>query len=113
MTVAVARMPMGESVVRPRSRCPVCGTEILARDNVPVLSWALLRGRCRACGARISPEYPLTEIATATLVVAASARYSSLWVGIMVALLLSMMPALAIIDVRHRIIPNRLMYPAL
>jgi leader peptidase (prepilin peptidase)/N-methyltransferase len=113
MTVAVARMPRGESVVRPRSRCPACKTEILARDNVPVLSWLLLRGRCRACGVRISAEYPLTELATAALVVAAAARYPSVWRGIMVALLMSMMPAIAIIDIRHRIIPNRLMYPAL
>ena len=113
MTVAVWRMPRGESVATPRSRCPSCGTEISPRDNVPVVSWLLLRGRCRACGAPISSEYPLTELATATLVVAAVARYESLWQGIMIALLLAMVPAIAIVDVRHRIIPNRLMYPSL
>jgi leader peptidase (prepilin peptidase)/N-methyltransferase len=113
MTVAIARMPKGESVSTPRSRCPWCGTEIRPRDNVPILSWLLLRGQCRSCGARISIGYPLIELATAALVVASIARYSSLWQGTIVALLLSMMPAIAIIDIRHRIIPNRLMYPAL
>ena len=68
MTVAVYRLPRGESVIRPRSRCPACGAEIGARDNVPVLSWLLLRGRCRRCGERISVEYPLLELTTAVLV---------------------------------------------
>jgi leader peptidase (prepilin peptidase)/N-methyltransferase len=113
MTVAVARMPKGESVVRPRSRCPSCGTEVLARDNIPVASWVLLRGTCRACGEAISPVYPLTELATAILVVAAVLRFPSLWQAVLIAALLSMMPAVAIIDIRHRIIPNRLMYPSL
>ena len=113
MTVVISRVPAKGSLVRPRSRCPSCGTPIRNRDNVPVISWLLLRGRCRACGARISFEYPLVELSVAALVVAAVARYESLWQGIMVALLLSMMPAIAIIDIRHRIIPNRLMYPTL
>ncbi len=113
MTVVISRVPVKGSLIRPRSRCPSCGTEIRNRDNVPVVSWLLLRGRCRACGARISAEYPLVELSTAALVVGAVARYESLWQGILVAMLLSMMPAIAIIDIRHRIIPNRLMYPTL
>ncbi|MBI3648785.1 MAG: prepilin peptidase [Actinobacteria bacterium] len=113
MTVAIHRLPAGESLARPRSRCPRCGTEIRNRDNVPVLSWVLLRGRCRSCGERISAVYPLLELATAGLVVAAVARYDRPWVGGMVAALVAMMPAIALIDLRHRIIPNRLTYPAL
>jgi leader peptidase (prepilin peptidase)/N-methyltransferase len=113
MTVAIARMPKGESVVRPRSRCPACGTEVLARDNIPVVSWVLLGGKCRACGEQISPIYPLTELATGTLVVAATIRFPSAWQAVLIGALLSMMPAVGIIDIRHRIIPNRLMYPAL
>jgi leader peptidase (prepilin peptidase)/N-methyltransferase len=113
MTVAVHRLPAGESVVRPRSRCPRCGVEIRSRDNVPVISWLLLRGRCRSCGNPISFVYPLTELATAGLVVAAVVRFDRLWVGALVAGLLSFMPALAIIDFRHRILPNKLTYPAL
>jgi leader peptidase (prepilin peptidase) / N-methyltransferase len=113
MTVAVSRIPKGESVVRPRSRCPACGAEIGARDNVPVLSWLLLRGKCRRCGERISVEYPLLEVATAGLVVGAAIRYTNPWQAVLVGGLLALMPAIALIDLRHRIIPNRLIYPSL
>jgi leader peptidase (prepilin peptidase) / N-methyltransferase len=65
LNVVIARVPADESVVRPRSRCPRCGEPIAARDNVPVLSWLLLRGRARCCGAPISPRYPLVELVTA------------------------------------------------
>ena len=112
MTVAVHRLPKGESVVSPRSRCPACGAEIGARDNVPVLSWLLLRGRCRRCGERISVEYPLLELATAGLVVLAAVRYPNPWQDILVGGLLALMPGIALIDLRHRIIPNKLTYPA-
>jgi leader peptidase (prepilin peptidase)/N-methyltransferase len=113
MTVAVSRLPKGESVVRPRSRCPSCGAEILPRDNVPVLSWLLLRGRCRRCGEPISVEYPLLELATAALVVLAAIVFPNPWQATLVAGLLALMPGIALIDLRHRIIPNRLTYPAL
>jgi leader peptidase (prepilin peptidase) / N-methyltransferase len=113
MTVAMHRLPERQSVVRPRSRCPECGAEIRNRDNVPVISWLALRGHCRDCGARISVAYPLLELATAALVVAAVVRYERPWVGAMVALLLTLMPTIAIVDLRHRIVPNRLTYPAL
>lgn len=113
MTVAVYRLPKGESVVRPRSRCPGCGAEIGARDNVPVLSWLLLRGRCRRCGERISAVYPLLELVTTALVVLAAIRYPDPWQALLVAGLLALMPGIALIDLRHRIIPNRLTYPSL
>lgn len=113
MTVAVYRLPKGESVVRPRSRCPACGAEIGARDNIPVLSWLVLRGRCRRCGEPISVEYPLLELATASVVVLAAIRSPDLWQAVLVAGLLALMPGIALIDLRHRIIPNRLTYPAL
>jgi leader peptidase (prepilin peptidase)/N-methyltransferase len=113
MTVVVSRVPAGESVIRPRSRCPACGLTIRSRDNVPVLGWVLLRGRCRDCSERISPLYPLLELSTAALFVGAFAFFDDLWVGALIAALLSLMPAITVIDVQHRIIPNRLMYPAL
>ena len=97
----------------PRSRCPSCGAQIGARDNIPVLSWLLLRGRCRRCGARISVEYPLLELAAAGLVVLAAVRYPNPWQAVLVGGLLALMPGIALIDIRHRIIPNRLMYPSL
>jgi leader peptidase (prepilin peptidase)/N-methyltransferase len=113
MTVVVARVPAGESIVRPRSRCPNCGTEIANRDNIPVIGWLLLHGRCRTCGDRISARYPLLELSTALLFSGAFLVYESLWVAFAVACLLLLMPAIAVIDVEHRIIPNKLMYPAL
>ena len=60
-TVVAHRLPRGESFVGGRSRCPACGAQIAARDNVPIVSWLVLRGRCRSCGEPISPRYPLTE----------------------------------------------------
>lgn len=67
LNVVIARVPAGESVVQPRSRCPACRHEIRSRDNVPVLSWLLLRGRCRDCGRRISVRYPVVELLTAAV----------------------------------------------
>ena len=106
MTVVVSRVPAGESVVRPRSRCPACGAEIANRDNVPVVSWVLLRGRCRACGERISASYPLLELTTEALVVAGAVVFERAWVAVMMAAFLALMPAISWIDIRHRIIPN-------
>ena len=113
LTVVTHRVPKGESLVAPRSRCPVCGTRLRNADNIPVVSWLLLRGRCRTCGARISPMYPLTEIATAGLFAAAALTFDRVWVSVMIAPFLGLMVALAIIDLRHRIIPNRVVYPSL
>jgi leader peptidase (prepilin peptidase) / N-methyltransferase len=112
MTVVVARVPAGESVIRPRSRCPGCGAEIRNRDNVPVVSWLLLGGRCRSCGERISVRYPLLELSTAVLVSGAAALYDRPWIAVMLALFLALMPAIAWIDIERRIIPNRITYPA-
>jgi leader peptidase (prepilin peptidase)/N-methyltransferase len=113
MTVVAARVPAGESVIRPRSKCPSCGVEIRNRDNIPVLGWVLLRGRCRSCGARISVRYPALELTTAILIVVPFLIYDNLWVAVAVAALLALMPVVAAIDIEHRIIPNKLMYPAL
>ncbi len=112
MTVVIARVPSGESLVRPRSKCPRCEAEIGTRDNVPVLGWILLRGRCRRCGERISVVYPLIELATALLVAAAMFTYDRVWVGVMVAALMALMPAISVIDIRHKLIPNAITYPA-
>lgn len=75
LNVVIWRVPRGESVVSPPSACPRCGHAIRARDNVPVLSWILLRGRCRDCGEPISPRYPLVEAATGVLFVLVLARF--------------------------------------
>jgi leader peptidase (prepilin peptidase)/N-methyltransferase len=112
-TVLVHRIPQGQSIVAPRSKCPRCGVPIRARDNVPVVSFLLLRGRCRSCGEPISIEYPLMELATAALFVAAALLIEPLFAAILVAPFLGLMLALALIDARHRIIPNRIVYPSL
>jgi len=113
LTVVIGRLPRGESIVRPRSRCPACGVEIRSRDNVPVVSWVLLRGRCRACGERISAEYPLVELATAALFAAAAVLVDPIYAASLAAPFLGIMLAIAVIDARHRVVPNRIVYPSL
>jgi leader peptidase (prepilin peptidase)/N-methyltransferase len=112
VTVVVDRVPKKESVVAPRSRCPACGAAIRARDNIPVLSWLLLRGRCRECGERISPRYPLIEAGTAAAFVAIVVVYDDAYVAAMLAGFAAVLIAVAVIDLEHRIIPNRITYPA-
>ena len=77
LNVVLHRVPLHESVVRPASRCPTCRTPILRRDNVPVLSWLLLRGRCRSCSAAISVRYPLVELGTALLFAIVASRFAT------------------------------------
>jgi leader peptidase (prepilin peptidase) / N-methyltransferase len=113
LTVVVHRVPRRESVVAPRSRCPGCGEPIRPRDNVPVVSYLLLRGRCRTCGLRISARYPLIELATAGLFAGAAARFSSPLLAGILALFFAVMLAVSIIDLEHRIIPNRIVLPAI
>jgi leader peptidase (prepilin peptidase) / N-methyltransferase len=113
LTVVVYRVPRGESVVSPRSRCPRCGAEIRALENIPVISYLALRGRCRHCGAPVSLEYPLTEAATGALFAGAAAVYEELYLAVLVALFLGVMLAVALVDARWRIVPNAIAYPSL
>jgi leader peptidase (prepilin peptidase)/N-methyltransferase len=105
--VVAHRVPRGESIVGPRSRCPHCGTRIAAYDNVPVLSWLLLRGRCRHCGGRISPRYPLVELALGILF---AGTVLVLWDdGAELALglvFVSVLAAVTLTDLERRVIPN-------
>jgi leader peptidase (prepilin peptidase)/N-methyltransferase len=112
LNVVVYRLPRRESLLSPPSRCIACGTPVKPYDNVPVLSWLWLRGRCRACDAAISPRYPVVEAATAALSVGVVLdRHSA--VGIVLGLLLVavLVPA-ALIDLDHHLIPNRITAPA-
>ncbi len=92
---------------------PHCQTPISNRDNVPVVGWLLLRGRCRSCRARVSVLYPVLEAETAGCLVVPFLVYDDVWVAVGVAGLLALMPAIAVIDIQHRIIPNTLIYPSL
>jgi len=113
LTVVVHRTPRKESVVAPRSACPRCGAVIRARDNIPVLSYVLLLGRCRGCDLHISAEYPVVEALTGALFVAAALAFRRTPAAAIVAPFLGLMVAVALIDARHRIIPNAVTYPAL
>jgi leader peptidase (prepilin peptidase)/N-methyltransferase len=110
LNVVAYRLPRGESLVAPASRCPGCEAPIKPWDNVPVLSWLLLRGRCRSCGTAIAWRYPLVELATglllALVVVVVGTDPEELWLGLAFALLLV---PVAVIDIDFRIIPNTLM----
>ncbi len=106
LNVCVYRWPEGQSVVSPPSRCPACGTRIRWRDNIPVLGWILLRGRCRECGARISVQYPLIELVTASLWVAAAARHGLSWQTLASAVFFTLLLGIALTDARTYIIPD-------
>ncbi len=108
LNVVVYRLPRRESLVRPASHCPSCGAGVKPYDNVPVLSWLLLRGHCRSCSAPISKRYPLVEALTALLCVGAVlAGGSTAAIVLNVTFILLLVP-IALIDVEHRIIPNKL-----
>jgi leader peptidase (prepilin peptidase) / N-methyltransferase len=113
MTVVAHRVARGESIVTPRSRCPGCGTQIAAYDNVPVFSWLLLGGRARCCGTRISAGYPLTELALGLLY---AATVMVLWddpgeiaLGLV---FVTTLLAVTLTDLEQRIIPNKILLVA-
>jgi leader peptidase (prepilin peptidase) / N-methyltransferase len=108
LNVVTYRLPRHESLVSPASHCPKCGTPVKPYDNIPVLSWLLLRGHCRSCSASISPRYPLVEALTAALCVGAVLAHSTpTGIALSVVLILLVVPA-ALIDLEHRIIPNKI-----
>lgn len=113
ITVVAHRVPQGESIVGPRSRCPGCGEQIAAYDNVPVFSWIALRGRARCCGMEISPRYPLTELALGLLY---AATVLVLWGdGGEIALglvFVTTLLAVTLTDLERRIIPNKILLVA-
>jgi leader peptidase (prepilin peptidase)/N-methyltransferase len=112
LNVVVWRVPRGESVVRPGSACPGCGAAIRPRDNVPVLGWLLLRGRCRDCGMSISRRYPLVEAATAGLFVVMLLRFGVDPVLPAYLYLAAIGIALALIDIDVKRLPDALTLPS-
>jgi len=111
LNVVIHRLPLGESVVSPRSRCPSCGVQIAGYDNVPVLSWLALRGRCRHCDATISPRYPAVELLTA-LAFAAIVLVRGFDDDLILELpFAAALIALAGIDLDHKLLPNKIVYP--
>ena len=112
LNVVAARLPERRSVVTPRSACGSCATEIAWYDNIPVVSWLLLRGRCRTCSSRISVIYPLVEIATAALLVACVARFGFTLEAAAASVLCVSLVVVTATDLTHRIVPNVVVVPA-
>lgn len=110
VNVLINRIPRGESVMAPRSRCPACAAPVRWRDNVPVISFVLLAGRCRDCGVRIAWRYPAVEALSAVAVGVAPWRDGP-WAGIWWSLLLLLLLALAATDLERLVLPDRLTLP--
>lgn len=107
LNVCSIRWPRDESVISPPSACPECGEAIRWRDNVPVLGWLLLRGRCRSCGTRISVQYPLVELATGLIWAGMVLLYGPEWEALRGAVFLTILLGIAASDARFYIIPDQ------
>lgn len=112
LNVVIYRVPRHRSIAAPRSACPGCDAPIASYDNIPVLSWLVLRGRCRHCQTRISVRYPLVEAATAALFAGAALRLGIHWELPAFLILLAALLALAWIDYEHLVLPSVIIYPA-
>jgi leader peptidase (prepilin peptidase)/N-methyltransferase len=106
LNVCIGRWPAGESVVRPRSRCPHCQHQIAWYENVPVLGWLMLRGRCSGCGNRISVQYPLVELVVGLGWLAAVWYFGPTFTALRVAVFGTVLLGIAITDLRHYLIPD-------
>jgi leader peptidase (prepilin peptidase)/N-methyltransferase len=113
LNVVIHRLPKEQSVVTPRSRCPVCLTPIRARDNVPILSYLLLRGRCRACGTRIAWRYPAVEALTAALFALVLREFGPTLEAAVLAAFLCGLIVVSFIDLDLQIIPNAVIVPGI
>ncbi|MGI5939630.1 MAG: prepilin peptidase [Thermoleophilia bacterium] len=111
LNVVIHRLPLGESLIHPGSHCPCCGMPVRWYDNVPVVGWLLLRGRCRHCRESISVRYPLVEGLTGVLFVIAFWRLGIGWPLLLAWMFLSAMICVAFIDVDHMIIPDKIVLP--
>ncbi len=111
LNVVIYRVPLGLSVVAPRSACPSCRHVITPRDDIPVVSWVLLRGRCRYCKEPISALYPLVEILCAALFAGTAARFGQSWVLPAYLALFAGLLALSVIDVQTLLLPKKIVYP--
>jgi leader peptidase (prepilin peptidase)/N-methyltransferase len=113
LNVVIHRVPRGISIVRPPSACPHCGAEIRARDNIPIVSFLIRRGRCYSCGGAISARYPLVEALTAAFWAAAALRFGVSERGALVALSGTVLIVLSFIDLEHRRLPNVIVLPSI
>jgi leader peptidase (prepilin peptidase)/N-methyltransferase len=112
LNVVAARLPERRSIVRPRSCCGTCATPIAWYDNVPVVSWVLLRGRCRTCGTRIGLVYPAVELATAGLLAGCLVAFGLSLHAAAAAVFCAALVVVTTTDLTHRLVPNRVVVPA-
>ena len=113
LNVVIARLPAGESVVRPRSKCPKCGDMIPFWLNIPILSWLILRGKCRACKTPISLRYPVVELLTAILFTACGSKFGVSWATLSGVILCGMLVAITFIDIDIWEIPDEISLPGI
>jgi leader peptidase (prepilin peptidase)/N-methyltransferase len=113
LNVVIARVPVGESIVRPGSRCPTCGAPIAWHDNIPLISWLFLRARCRRCGAPISARYPLVELISAVLAVAIVRQLGPTLAAAGYFAFAASLVALAYIDLDTWLLPHQITWPLL
>lgn len=113
LNVVIARVPHQQSIVRPRSRCPRCGHQLAWFENLPVLSWVALRGRCRSCRAPISWRYPTVELLTGLLFFACLQRYGWTWELVNALTLVMLLIPLTFIDLEHWILPFSITLPGI
>jgi leader peptidase (prepilin peptidase)/N-methyltransferase len=113
LNVCILRIPLSESVVLPASHCPACGTSIKPYDNIPVVSWLVLAGRCRKCKARISAMYPMVELATGLLFVACYLVFGLSAEALKWTIFGALMIVLTITDMRERILPDKVNFVGL
>ena len=111
--VVIYRVPEGRSIVRPPSGCPACGARVRSRDNIPVISWLFLRGRCRECQAPISLRYPVVEALVGLLFAGIGLRFGISWTGVGEAALAGGLVVLAFIDLEHLLLPRKIVYATL
>jgi leader peptidase (prepilin peptidase) / N-methyltransferase len=112
LNVLAARVPRRRSVVHPRSACMACGSELAWYDNVPLVSYAVLRGRCRSCHVRIGLLYPAVELATAVLIACCLLEFGLSGRTAVAAFFCAVLVAISATDLTHRIVPNRIVLPA-
>ena len=112
LNVVAARVPLRRSVVKPASACMSCGTTLAWYDNIPLVSWAMLRGRCRSCGTTIPWKYPLVELVTGLLVAACVLAFGLTWDAAVASFFCATLVAVSVTDLERRIIPNRIVLPA-
>ena len=113
LNVVIYRVPRGDSIVSPPSACPSCGAQLRPRENIPMISWLVLRGRCAHCGAPISPRYPIVEAVTAVLFVACAIRFDAIATAAFASFAVAVLIPLFVIDLEHKRLPNVIVLPSI